>query len=269
MRVIEKRPRSFTEFLGIIVDAQNRSRNSLWYRGAPDSKFQLVPSLYRHKKIYQVNDLIEMEFQMLVRVRQRSVPFIENNIQNEWDALFFMQHYGIPTRLLDWTENPFIAFYFAVMYGKSYSSKRRVNYRDDAVVWVLDPVMWNQKSLEHESYDKGILSIVDDQIKGYKPVAKYATMQSAPVALFGNHNSSRIVSQQGVFVIFGGEKKSMETIFDEKTYPNGSLIKVVLGKRYLARMRKDILNNGITEAVVYPDLEGLSKEIKRVFEFEV
>jgi hypothetical protein len=52
---------------------------------------------------------------LVMRFRQRTIPLHSRDLSDEWDALFFMQHYGVPTRLLDWTENPFIAFYFAVM----------------------------------------------------------------------------------------------------------------------------------------------------------
>lgn len=48
----------------------------------------------------------------MIRFRQRSIPFSDRSLQDDWEALFFMQHYRVPTRLLDWSENPFISFHF-------------------------------------------------------------------------------------------------------------------------------------------------------------
>ena len=63
-------------------------------------------------------------------------------------------------------------------------------------------------------------------------------------------------------------ESGMGQAFDLDTFPDGCLRKIVLEKDVLPAMRASILNHGITESVVFPDLEGLAKEIKRSFEFE-
>jgi hypothetical protein len=265
----EKRPRSFTEFVAFVEAIQKKRTKSLWYRGCSDSNYRLIPRLYRHRKRTQVNELTELEYQLMTRFRQRSIPFHNKSLENDWESLFFMQHYGVPTRLLDWTENPFIALYFAVMSSSPVYKKNRVTYKKSAAVWILDPVCWNRHALKHESYDQGILSTTDEQIKGYKPTARFTNMNDLPVALYGAHNSQRIVAQRGVFVIFGKNKSTMEKIFDLQNFPENCLTKVTLDKEVLPSIRRSILNHGITESVVFPDLEGLAKEIRRTFEFEV
>ena len=64
--------------------------------------------------------------------------------------MFFMQHYGVPTRLLDWTENPFVAIYFALV---SMEDIKNV----DAAIWMCDPVAWNRAALEHISFNGAVL----------------------------------------------------------------------------------------------------------------
>ena len=94
-------------------------------------------------------------------------------------------------------------------------------------------------------------------------------MLNHPVALYGAHNSPRIVAQRGVFTIFGRNVVPMETSYDEDNFPPDCLIKIVLEKNLLPAMRKSVLAYGITESVVYPDLDGLAAEMRRVFGFEV
>ena len=180
-----------------------------------------------------------------------------------------MQHYGIPTRLLDWTENPFIALYFALTSAsfKIVSSKRE--YEEDACVWVLDPVIWNQESLKDFSYKKGILSVEDHFIDSYKPRTPYGNIREKPVALFGTHNSSRIVSQRGVFTVFGKKIQPLETTYIEDSFPQDCLIKLTFPKEKILTLLNSLNSIGITDSVVYPDLEGLAKELRRYYKFDL
>jgi hypothetical protein len=69
-------------------------------------------------------------------------------------------------------------------------------------------------------------------------------------------------------MIFGQSTQGMEDAYEQEIFPTTSLQKVILTRDVLPAMRASILKNGITESVVFPDLDGLSREIKRDFEFE-
>jgi hypothetical protein len=230
--------------------------------------------LYRHKTKKKKADIEELERRLMTRFRQRSIPLISRPLSEDWDTLFFMQHYGIPTRLLDWTENPFIAFYFAVMSGRFSAGRSHGNvtpslkFSREATIWILDPVTWTQRALAQQSYVGGVLTPGDSALNPYKPLTKFDEMHIHPVALYGAHNSPRIVAQRGVFTIFGQGTVSMEKVYDEDTFPKSSLTRLILPKDALPNMRRSILSHGITESVVFPDLEGLAKEMKREFGFE-
>jgi hypothetical protein len=60
----------------------------------------------------------------------------------------------------------------------------------------------------------------------------------------------------------------MERVYDVDKFPRRSLTKLILPSDALPDMRKSILSHGITESVVFPDLEGLAKEMKLEFGFE-
>lgn len=261
--------RTMTEFLGEVERVQHGTANSLWYRGVGDAGYKLVPALYRHKKTKGADDLAALERQLMTRFRQRSLPYHDRPLGDDWDALFFMQHYGVPTRLLDWTENPFVALHFALMSARATASPAgKMSFASDAALWILDPVAWNKHALRHVSYAGGVLAPGDEGLKSYRPTPGFSGMQNLPVAIYGAHNSPRIVAQQGVFAVFGREAVAMEDAFSKDTFPTSCLTKLVFSKGALSAMRKAVLSHGVTESVVFPDLEGLARETKRIFGFE-
>ena len=260
------KPKSFKEFVELIEDYQKKSPNALWYRGCGRADYTLLPSLYRNKRTKTLQDIAHLEQEMLVRFEQRSIPMRSRRFDNDWDRLFFMQHYRIPTRLLDWTENPFIALYFAVMSAKFVrTSTGRLKFNSSIAIWIFDPTIWNRHALAHQSYDGGVLTVGDEALNGYQPSRTFEGMNKLPIALYGAHNSPRIVAQRGVFTISGRENSSMEEFFKSENFSNNCLIKLVISQRYITTLRKSVLDHGITESAVFPDLEGLSMEIRRTF----
>lgn len=272
---IEK-PDSFHEFVKLVEKYQRKSSDPLWYRGCGSTKHRLIPGLYRHKQIRSTSGLSKLERDMMVRFKQRSIPFHSQRLDDVWDTTFLMQHYRIPTRLLDWTENPFIALYFALtsanpkldMQGNpELDEEGQPQYQRSAAVWMLNPAKWNRHALSHQSFNESVLDPEDECIKGYKPRGDFKTMNNYPVALYGSHNSPRIVAQRGVFTIFGQKINSMEYLYSKVKFPQGCLVKIRLAATNISDMRNSLFNYGITESVVFPDLDGLAQEIRRSFQF--
>ncbi len=248
-------------YMTILQKLQAKVKHSLWFRGNNRVSFALLPTLYRHPEERTTEKLLLLERELMTRFRQRSIPYRTRDLSDDWEALFFMQHYGVPTRLLDWTENPLIALHFSLMYA-DLSKKKNAS----AVIWILDPVAWNRAALSHVSYSGGVLTTIDGDLKGY--AAGATTMGKLPVALYGAHNSPRIVAQQGVFTIFGDDQTPIEKLARGKSF-KGALARIVVPPGKVRSIRKSLLAQGITETVVFPDLEGLAKETRRHFGFEV
>src|ERR1700685_3016065 len=83
-----------------------------WYRGVLSEKFVLIPSYYRFNP--DIRDQLS-EGELAEEFRRRSNRILAVTApRDEWEWYVLMQHYEMPTRLLDWTESSIIALYFAV-----------------------------------------------------------------------------------------------------------------------------------------------------------
>lgn len=243
------------------LSRQMDGAHPLWYRGHYSAGWELKPSLAR--SVTSSEEMFEKEQRLLTRFRQRSLPFWPQGYpQDEWEHLFAMQHYGAPTRLLDWSENLFVGLYFSCTPGP-YSRHTEADESAEAVLWVLDPVGWN-RNLGHLRDNAEVVSILttsdEDELRPYSVSgrADFPRRYNAPVAMYGTHNSSRIVAQRGGFTISGKSLDAMDTFASEVGGEHLWRISLQYSK---ADMRADLAALGFAESMVFPDLVGLSREI--------
>ena len=253
------RPNSFAALLDEVENFQTGSKAS-WYRGCTNKDHALKPSLYRHPTKSAIAELIELETELTTRFVQRSLPFLQRSLTDDWDKLFLMQHYGVPTRLLDWSENPFVSIYFALV-GSAATKPT------DAAIWMCDPVAWNQAVLDQISYKGGVLDQSNTAMRSYAPGTKVDEIPTLPIMIYGSYNSPRIVAQRGGFALFGQGTKPMEEVYNEDKFPDEILKKIEIPSANVPEIRSSLFRKGFTESVVFPDLEGLAKELRRTFEF--
>jgi len=90
-----------------------KSGQNLVYRGVPDANFELTTSLGRSKPTFG-KSIASLETRLLKLFKESSIPYLEHKPSTELEWLAVAQHYGLPTRLLDWSYNPLISTYFAV-----------------------------------------------------------------------------------------------------------------------------------------------------------
>jgi len=228
----------------------------LWFRGSQNSSWMLVPKLYRSKA--GIKDLLAREDEIREEFVRRAPSLTAHNPRNAWEWYFLMQHYTAPTRLLDWTEDPQIALYFAVKDGEGFH---------DAAVWVLDPWRLNKLVLgEDEVLPPGSDGLSAADILKYQPWlpdrfdAKQRLKKTLPVAIYPNQFDRRIAAQRSCFTVHGANKDSLEKSFSK----SGRLFaKIIIPARAVETMCGELEDNSIDEATIYPDLEGLGKCVSR------
>lgn len=231
-----------------------------WFRGQGCHHRPLKSSLARRLSPYSPNELLRKEQRLITRFRQRSLPlWPEGYPQVDWEHLFAMQHFGVPTRLLDWSENALVGVYFAADHDP-----RRCECETGEclpTLWVLDPIALNRKNSRLDGYGESlsVMATSDDALDPWSPGTEETRFAPWPVAIYGTHNSPRIVAQQGTFTVSGKKDAPLEAapaVVDNE----GVLEQITIAVDRLSIMRQlKIL--GVSRATVFPDLTGLAHDI--------
>lgn len=125
---------SLDDLVSAIVKLWENEPGWLWFRGHRDSRWDLLPSV-RRDYTFEQERYMSNRFYARARTRHHNCP--DNDDWAGWLSL--MQHYGLPTRLLDWSESPFIAAFFAT---HEYLRAEQVETKA-ASIWVVDAIKLN------------------------------------------------------------------------------------------------------------------------------
>jgi FRG domain len=215
----------------------------LWFRGQPNAKYQLVPGLYRFDERLEVDEgTYRHDF------RLKSHPYLQHmRGTTDWEQYALMQHYGLCTRLLDWTEGALIALQFAVL-GRPVKS--------DVAVWMIDP-LWVNEYL----HGAAVLYREDSEVcRAYVPeIWKEKDLPEKPLAIEIPYNSPRITAQRGIFTVHGKNRTPLDKVL--MASEKARCCQYIVPKEYVLAVRRQLRTAGITDTVIYPDLQGLCEEL--------
>lgn len=234
--------RSLTDLVVALREDLKSCNDPVWFRGHSKQAWKLVPGLHRLKQPASENDLIN-------KFRQNANLLVEQSPKTEFDWLFVMQHYGVPTRLLDWTESPLVGLYFAVT----------EHPKADGTLWVLKPIELNKQTTAKPDEAKYIPSFEDDALKNYATIAveKGNLTGILPVAVIATRNNDRIQAQLGAFTISHSTKTPIEDIGNKKHVASYSIPAAAKGK-----IKEDLRLLGFTKFQVFPELASIGDNIR-------
>jgi len=128
----EIRINNFTGFHEIIDDYDART---VIYRGMKSVDYPLIPKVGRLNPPESIGSREKNEHEILRLFKERAFQYLDFTPASDWDWLAIGQQYGLPTRLLDWTDNPLVACFFAVE-GSSEDDSVIYAYRNKSYISV-------------------------------------------------------------------------------------------------------------------------------------
>lgn len=268
MALKESNVNSLVELVSHVLGRQEETPRRLWFRGSGCSDRPLLPSLYRKMdQQLDASQMLSTEARLITRFRQRSLAlWPEGYPQDDWEHLFAMQHFGVPTRLLDWSESALTAAFFAADHDPTRCECGQATCQP--VVWILDPDTLNKNLARFEDMDVGVLATSDQDLDIWAPGVDATRMARDPVAIHGTHNSPRIVAQQGTFTVLGKGRDANGTCPASTPLERSKVVedhddvleKVTLDTRH-SQIMTELKSLGVSRSSVYPGLETLSKDI--------
>lgn len=225
--------------------------HNLWFRGQSDFSWQLLPRVCREdfkSAAKKSKDTIEgYEETAFNQFCIRTSHLLDKDLSIV-EKYFLAQHYGLPTRLLDWTTNPLAALFFAV-------SENQLKDKNGALY-----AIYSRKDIpgyEHESIlynhrdSKKIARIINDIIKN-KPCSdkfKY------PIKIIPNLQKGRIISQNSRFSMHLSNSKKYDEIIGDVVFK----FKINSEKKDTILRELSMLN--INRASIFLDINNIVRDI--------
>jgi len=227
-------------------------RSSYAYRGCSDARADLSSGLDR----LGGDSALERQLMRAFRkyAAQDAVPH-----DTDWDWLALGQHHGLPTRLLDWTYSPYVALHFA--------TQNTTKYDRDGVVWCIDYTRAHERlpdelrtALGQEGAQVFTTELLAEASPGLGDLEQYED----DFVLFVEPPSfdARIVNQYALFSVVSRPTAHL----DEWVAAHGELAKrVVIPAELKWEVRDKLDQANVTERVLFPGLDGISRWLTRYY----
>ncbi|ASL95718.1 hypothetical protein BVG94_06855 [Serratia marcescens] len=194
------------------------------FRGQAE-KGNLLPSIARKNP---KTDSTSAEQELIKELKRMGASILPKNDLDDWDLLVIAQHFGMKTRLLDWTSNPLAALFFACNDWK----------KGDVYVYALDANRY-LKEPQKGPFDTGRTQVIRPKL-----------------------NNPRIIAQHGWFTAHKYSKSSKKFVPLEKNNEiSESVQEIKIPEDTREKLLKSLDRHGVSSRTLFPDLEGLCKYI--------
>lgn len=267
---------SFDRFCRAIQAVESPKR-TFYYRGHSDVNYLLIPSVMRKKKWLDHEG--DMYNELIIECPEEFV-----HCPTHLDKLVHMQHYGLPTRLLDITRNPLVALYFACVTNPGKNGEviifsveqEEVKYPGSDTATVLASIpLFNKKykeyladwaadiTVDQNTFNQNAVRLLHE-IKLEKPAFRNEIVKEDILNYFfvqSEKRNKRIIKQDGAFIICGLFDNDKNPI-NKHRYAENKKIQIFI---VAASKKKAILQMldkfSINKASLFPEISDVTSYI--------
>ncbi len=269
--------KSVSDFISELDKFENEN---LFFRGHSKINYKLIPSIFRGFQ--------SSEYSMIQDLRI-ALPNEFNRDMNHFDMLLKMQHYELPTRLLDLTTNPLVALYFAASNDNNYygevklitTESEQVCYPNSDRVRMLSAfafIKQNQKkdiiyqirnnkkqySMLQEKYQQPLIHEIRTYVPAFEPRILIKDMIK-PIIIKSPNANLRISAQSGSFIISAMDQFQHKEL-DVKTLKiKTRQIILLVDKNSKRKILKQLSKLNINKGTMFPEIAEKSKFIKEKY----
>jgi hypothetical protein len=235
----------------------DRFRSNYAYRGVYNSQYGLMTSLQRLGR-----QPSSFEGHLLRNFKKYTpVNTLTGSKDNIWNWMSIGQHHGLPTRLLDWTFSPNVALHFMADFEKGFD--------DDGAIWMVDFIEMRNlmpNELKNKIFNKGYLTYTPEELtievgNDLDAIDKFRRVHGDFILFIEPPSiDDRIINQFALFSTMLNPDSDMTDYL--KTHPN-LYKKIIVPSNLKWEIRDKLDQANISERVIYPGLEGISKWLKR------
>jgi hypothetical protein len=232
-----------------------RFRSNYAFRGVSNKDYDLKTSFIRNSGVYpHLEYHLLRNFRKYARIEGSDLGF------SDWKWVTIAQHYGLPTRLLDWTYSPFVATHFA--------TAEVDRYDHDAAIWHVDYVKVNNMlpgPLIDVLNDVGANAFTLEMLERALPdIKSFDRLAETDLVIFFEPPSidARIVNQFALFSVMSGNTLRFDNWL--KSHPD-LYRRIIIPRELKWEIRDKLDQANITERILFPGLDGLAAWLTRQY----